>query len=125
MVLAVGPLRADGSMVPEGSMMPLPMPALDMVAMGCACTEYIPGGAGVAQLEGRCCSRPVVSFSGVPIGGARRGGDGDTRRVVGAAWASGGLSQRSWCRDGSVQGPKLQRWGQASQQQRTVRVDAR
>lgn len=57
MVFAAGPLRADGSMVPEGSMMPLPMPAFDMVWTGCACTEYIPGGAGAAQLEGECCSR--------------------------------------------------------------------
>jgi hypothetical protein len=48
-------LRADGSMVPAGSMMPLPMPPFDMVWTGCACTEYIPGGVRAAGLVDAAC----------------------------------------------------------------------
>jgi len=52
-------LRADGSMVADGSMMPFPMPPfdMDMVWTGCACTEYIPCGAGAAELAGQSGER--------------------------------------------------------------------
>jgi hypothetical protein len=41
----------DGSMVPDGSMMPFPMPPFDMICMGCTCTEYMRGGANATKLE--------------------------------------------------------------------------
>jgi hypothetical protein len=98
-------LRADGSMVPDGSMMPFPMPPfdMDMVWTGCACTEYIPWGAGAAELAGQSGERRVVEqLRWEPMGAGRY-----DSRTAGAGGAFGG-GRRWWsnvgCRSSVAKG---------------------
>jgi hypothetical protein len=133
-------------MVPDGSMMPFPMPPFDMVWTGCTCTEYIPRRRKVA---GRASGRSSCGD------GAQKGANGrGARRVrkrLATGWCGGRsirwLSQRAgvvWprmCRALRVPEVPAAGWGQgsetkrrsgegsrgqtrAAQQQSTVRVEA-
>lgn len=116
-------------MVPDGSMMPFPMPPfdMDMVWMGCACTEYIPCGAGAAELAGQSGERRVVEqLRWEPMGAGRC-----DSRTAGSGGAFGG-GRRRWsvvgCRSSQRAGvvsaatgarckiPKFQRAGPSSEQ---------
>lgn len=118
-------LRADGSMVPDGSMMPFPMPPfdMDMVWTGCACTEYIPSGAEAAELADVSCERREAAQNGANGQGARLG---KLRLAIG--WCGGksirwwSTSQRAGVMSATVarcKFPKFQRVGPSSEQHRT------
>jgi hypothetical protein len=84
-------LRAEGSMVPDGSTMPFPMPPFDMIGTGWTCTEYIPGGARAAELAGRCCARRGRGQHAGPMGGGARLGK---ERLATGYWRGGGCIRR-------------------------------
>jgi hypothetical protein len=103
-------LRADGSMVPDGSMMPFPMPPFDMVGAGCTCTEYIPRRR---ESAGRTSEGALVAMElrWGPMGVGRRRRGGDSRRVCVAVGAFGVVAKgRCGGREGArCKFPKFQR----------------
>jgi hypothetical protein len=75
-------------MVPDGSMMPFPMPPFDMICIGCTCTEYIPGCARATELEEasrerrEAQRRPNREGAGRWLGARGRAATTDTHVVI-------------------------------------------